>query len=131
MTYQFSVRKVLTSRLRRVIVAVIVLALAGFVAWFVLGGGTWRGEVTVMEAELRSPRRLALIVASCQGDPEVSVLRETDRQVQVLVIASSAPFRGGPACQDLVAVELQEPLGDRVLIDLHSGQSVDVSKISP
>lgn len=122
--------RILTGRLGRLIVAVIVLGLAVFVAWLFLGRGTWRGEVSVVEAELRSPDRLALVVASCQGDPEVSLLRETDRQVQVLVVASSTPFRGGGACQDVVEVQLQDPLGDRVLVDTHSGLSVTVSRVS-
>ena len=74
------------------IVAVVVSGLAFPVAWLFLGGGIWRGEVNVVGAELRSPDRLALIVASCNGDPEVSLLRETDADVQVKVVASSTPL---------------------------------------
>jgi hypothetical protein len=101
-----------------------------FVAWLVLGGGTWRSEVSVVEAELRSPDRLDLHVDSCNGDPEVSRLRETDVDVQVKVVASSTPLRGGEDCLDVVEVQLQEPLGDRVVVDMHSGQSVSVSKVN-
>ena len=101
------------------------------------GGGTWRGEVSVVRAELRSPPglklsralardRLALIVDSCNGDPEVSLLRETDVDVQVKVVASSTPLRGGKDCRDVVEVQLQEPLGGRVVVDKHTGQSVTV-----
>jgi hypothetical protein len=111
------------------VVAIIVLGSVAFVAWLFLGGGTWRTEVSVIEADLRSANRLALIVDSCNGDPEVSVLRETDQHVQVEVVASSTPFQGGDDCLDVVEVELQEPLKDRTVIDLHSGEEVPVSKI--
>ena len=56
------------------------------------GGYTWRSEVSVLKAELRSPDRLTLIVASCNKDPEMSLLRETDVDIQVKVIADSHPF---------------------------------------
>lgn len=117
-------------RLGRLIVAVIALGSIAFVAWLFLGEGTWRSEVKVIEAELRAPDRLALVVASCSGDPEVSLLRETDQHVQVEVVASSTPFRSGDDCQDVVEVPLQEPLGDRVVVDMHSGKSVTVSRVS-
>lgn len=76
---------------------------------------------------LASPRRLVLYVDSCQGGPEVSLLRETEVDVQIKVIASSTPFGGGPECLDPVEVQLQEPLGGRVVVDKHTGQSVRVS----
>ncbi|MEA1958431.1 MAG: hypothetical protein U9N44_01990, partial [Chloroflexota bacterium] len=59
------------------------LGLTVFAAWQILGDGVWRAEVRVVYAELRSPDRLALSVASCNGNPEVSMLLETDVDVQV------------------------------------------------
>ncbi|HET7846918.1 MAG TPA: hypothetical protein VFL72_05450 [Acidimicrobiia bacterium] len=121
---------ILTGRQQNlVIVAVVALGSLVFVAWLFLFGGIWRSEVSVEEAELRSSDLLALVVASCNGDPEVSLLRETDQQVQVRVVASSTPLRGGGDCLDVVEVQLQEPLNDRVLVDLHSGQSISVTRI--
>ena len=119
------------------IVAVVVSGLAFPAAWLFLGGGIWRGEVNVVGAELRSPPglklsralvqdRLVLIVDSCNGDPKVSLLRETDADVQVKVVASSTPLRGGKDCLDVVEVQLQEPLGGRVVVDKHTGQPVTV-----
>jgi hypothetical protein len=108
---------------------VVVLGFAAFAAWLLLGDGAWRSEVSVVKAELRSPDRLVLIVDSCNGDPEVSLLRETDVDVQVKVVASSTPLRGGDDCLDPVEVQLQKPLGDRVVIDMHTGQSVSVSVV--
>ncbi len=94
------------------------------------GGYTWRSEVGVLKAELRSPDRLTLIVASCNKDPEMSLLRETDVDIQVKVIADSHPFLlGGGDCVDIVEAQLQQPLGDRVLVDDHTGQLVIVSKL--
>lgn len=131
MTYSSSSRGFLSVRLLGcLIVAVVVIGLAVFVAWLFPGGGAWRSEVSVVRAELRSPDRLALIVGSCNGDPEVSLLRETDVDVQVKVVASSTPLRGGKDCRDAVEVQLQEPLGGRVVVDKHTGQSVTVNTVN-
>ena len=126
-------RGFLSGRLGPIIVAVVVtgvvVSVACFAVWLNLGGGAWRGEVSVMEAELRypdRPDRLTLGVASCNGAPRVSLLRETDVDVQVKVIAFSTPFHGGDDCDDHVEVYLREPLGDRVVIDRHTGQIVSV-----
>ncbi len=95
-----------------------------FLAWFYLGGGAWRSEVGVVNAELRSPDRVALIIASCNGGPGVTLL-ETDIDVKVKAVAFSTPLHGGDDCLDLVGpIKLQEPLGNRVVIDTHTGRIV-------
>ena len=118
-------------RRRLLVVLAVALGLAALVGWLFLVGVTWRGPVPVVAAESRQPDRLALIVASCQANPEVSLLRESSKKVEVEVIATKT-FRlrgGGNDCQDLVEVQLQEPLGDRTVVDLHSGKVVSVTKI--
>lgn len=120
-------RRFLTGR--RLAVAVLALGLLVLAGWLFLGGFTLRGEVSVIEAELRSTDRLALVVDSCEGDPEVSLLRETGEDVQVEVVASAAYFRGGGDCLDVVEVQLREPLGNRIVIDLHTGESVSVTRL--
>ena len=123
-------RGFLSGRLGPIIIAVLVTGLVVFVAcfavWLNLGGGAWRGEVSVREVLLRYPDRLSLAVASCNGAPRVSLFRETDIDVQVKVIAFSTPFHGGNDCRDVVEVTLREPLGDRVVVDRHTGQIVSV-----
>ena len=124
-------RGLLRRRPALLIVAVAVIGLLAFGFWLFLfighGGYTWRSEVSVLKAELHSPDRLTLIVASCNKDPEVSLLRETDVDVQVKVIADSHPFLlGGGDCVDIVEVQLQGPLGDRILVDHHTEQLVAV-----
>ena len=107
------------------------LALAGGLFFFAVNGGYawWRTGVTVFEARLLSTNRLDLIVNSCNRNPEVSLLRETDVDVQVKVVASPhLSLLGGLDCQDAVVVQLRKPLGNRVLIDRHTGQSVSVSE---
>ena len=120
----------MSRRLASLAVAAAVLVVTAFLAWLLLGGGVWRSEVSVFRAELGPPDRLKLIVDSCHGDPEVSQLRETDRDVQVEVVASSTPLRGGQACADIVEIHLQEPLGGRVVVDKHTGQPVSVTKVN-
>ena len=132
MTTDSGSRGFLSGRLGPIIVAVVVTGLVVFVAcfavWLNLGGGAWRGEVSVMEAVLLAPQRLDLGVASCNGAPRVS-LRETDVDVQVRVMSFSTPFRGGNECDDHVEVYLREPLGDRVVVDRHTGQIVSVRTV--
>ncbi len=118
-------------RRRRFLVPAIALGLAALVGWLLFVGVTWRGPVPVFAAESRQPDRLALIVDSCQANPEVSLLRESSKKVEVEVIATKT-FRlrgGGNDCQDLVEVQLREPLGDRTVVDLHSGKAVSVTEI--
>ena len=123
-----------STRLVLPIVFVVVIGLLGFVVWLFigLGGYTWRSEVSVLNAELRSPDRLALIVGTCQKDPEVTLLRETDVDVQVKVVASSHPFlRGGLDCQDIIEAQLQTPLRNRIVIDNHTQRVVKVRAVVP
>lgn len=115
-------------RLAVLALGIVLGGLAAFAAWFFLGGGIWRSEIGIANAELRPPDTLTLIVNSCQGDPEVTLLQETDVDVQVEVVASSTPLRGGEDCQDVVEAQLEEPLGDRVVVDKHTGESVSVSR---
>ena len=114
-------------RLIPVIVAVVVTGLLVFVAcfmvWYHFGGGAWRSGVSVRDVKLAAPDTLILTLASCHGAPRVSMSRETDVDVQVKVIAFSTPFHGGLRCQEGVNIYLEEPLGDRVIVDLHSGQT--------
>ena len=84
--------------------------------------------VSVKSASLISPDRLELLVDSCHGAPRVS-LEETDNDVHVKVIAFSTPLRGGIDCLETVEVFLQEPLGDRIVVDKHTGQTVAISQL--
>ena len=133
MTHSSGSRGFLSGRVGPIVIAVVLTGLVVFVACFIvwhnLGGGAWRSEVRVIEAHLLDPDRpdrLTLSVASCNGAPRVSSLRKTDANVQVRVIAFSTPFHGGDDCGDGVTVYLREPLGDRVVIDRHTGQIVNV-----
>ena len=128
MTESSGPRKFLSGRLGPILVAVIVTGLLVFVAcymvWYHFGGGAWRSGVTVTGARLGHPQTLILSVASCQGAPRVAELRETEVDVQVRVIAFSTPLHGGRDCQDSVKAHLEDPLGDRLVVDKHSGRIV-------
>lgn len=112
-----------------VVVTGLLVFVACFLVWHHLGGGAWRSDVRIDEVILLAPDRLELIVSSCHGAPRVSLLLEMDDEVHIKVVAFSAPFRGGPECQDAVEVYLQEPLGDREVIDRHTGLLVNVSTL--
>lgn len=89
---------------------------------------TGRQEVSVREAWLESPDRLVFTADTCNENPEVSLLRETDAEVQVLMNADSYPFRQSyPDCVEAITVQLQSPLGGRVVVDQHTGRVVSVT----
>lgn len=108
-----------------VLIVVVVVAATWFWSW----SGSRRAAVDVVEAELRDSLRLTLSVDSCNGGPELTRLEETADEVRVEVVSDAPLFRGREDCLDSVEVRLDEPLGDRVLRDLHSGQDVTVTQI--
>ncbi len=63
---------------------------------------------------------LHLWVDTCNGDPEVDVV-ETAQEVTVTVVSTRQ--NPGDACLDDVSVRLEEPLGDRGLIDGATGRA--------
>ncbi len=115
--------------MRRLIIAVVVVFVMAGAVLVGLSAYPWRKTVAVQEATLLAPGRLMLTVDTCQMRPEVSV-EETEFAVHVRVVASLSPFQsGGLVCLDSVEVLLKEPLGDRVLVDKHTGRAVEVEII--
>lgn len=88
---------------------------------------TVRGPVEVWEAYTGGGTGLQLTVGSCNGEPEVTVLEQTDDEVRV-EITSSTPAPGWPGedCLDGLELTLDAPLGDRTLVDLSTGDTVGV-----
>ena len=97
-----------------------------FFVWQSCGGGVWRGGVEIITAEALSPRKLELIVASCNGNPRAYTLHEDAESVRIRVEASSTPFKGGDDCLDGVEYYLTEPLNDRLIIDDHTGRTISI-----
>ncbi len=117
----------------RLLIAMAVLLglLLVFLTGWCLGGGVWRGEVSVMEVRVDGSNWIELTVAGGNGDPVAEVTRATDAEVWVKVVASSTPLKGGGDCVDIVGVRLHEPPGDRVVVDKHTGEPVVVIKVEP
>jgi hypothetical protein len=65
-------------------------------------------------------------VFSCNGEPEITELVEKHTTVSVEV--TSTVRNPGDACMDGIAIELDQPLADRKLIDLTSGQTIAVDR---
>ena len=90
-----------------------------------------RQGVSVREAWLESPDMLVLTPDTCNENPDVSVLQETDEEVQVLMSADAFPFRQSyPDCVEAITVQLRAPLGDRVVVDKHTGRAVSVTPVA-
>ena len=104
---------------------------ACFMVWYHIGGGAWRSWVSVEEAQLIERDKLSLIVNSCIT-PKVSVLNETGVDVQVRLHYYFIPLRsvGYPpndVCEERVEIRLGEPLGNREVVDKHTGRLVSVT----
>ena len=95
-----------------------------FVIWFAVSG---RWSVEVSEGYMIEPNVIGFGVNSCLQQAMVSKLEETSSQVKINVTHKVSPF-GGLDCQDQVYCRLQEPLGSRTVIDLHTGDRVYVDR---
>ena len=82
-------------------------------------------EVGVVEARLVAPKRLELLVATCHP-PQVS-LWERDVGLQVKAMSVSPSSQGGVDCRVSVEFDLRKPLGDRAIVDQHTGQVVNIT----
>lgn len=76
-------------------------------------------EVTL----LPDGRTLDVAVNSCNGNPTVDVI-ESEEEVTLSVVASDSM----DDCQDVVTVELEEPLGERKVRDERDGELVGVHR---
>lgn len=103
------------------------LALVGLLVTAVLaacGPNEHRGPVRLTTALAVGPAELELEVPSCNGHAEVTELRESDAEVVVEV--TSTTYREGDDCLDSIRVTLEQPLGDRRLVDATSGDEIAV-----
>jgi hypothetical protein len=115
-------------------------AVMGFIiavlVWIFLGEAAWgpprvdQRSVAIQEARLDpSGRRLELVVDSCNGAPRASV-RQGVSFVEIEVVAFVI-MDAEDDCQSLLEVTLPTGVSDpRQLVDLHSGDVVDVISAS-
>ena len=90
---------------------------------------TVRGPVGIWEAFAADGPVVQLTVGSCNGDPEVTVLEQTETEVRVEVTSTTpAPGWPGADCLDGLELTLDAPLGDRTLVDLTTGDTVTVGR---
>ena len=64
---------------------------------------------------------LELTIPSCLGPPRLTGLAQDEEAVTVEVVTTVVDE--GPACADVLRVELDEPLGDRQVVDATSGEA--------
>ena len=94
--------------------------------WLLLAGcADDRADRSIMRVDVVADdrRTLWVAVASCNGNPEIEV---DESAMQVALRA-----RGGTTsndCGDIVCVQLEEPLDERVVLDLTTGEPVAVSE---
>ena len=111
----------------RVVAAVLIALVFGvvcFMVWHYLMGDVLP-QVGVVEARLVGPKRLELLVDTCHP-PQVS-LWESEVEVRVEAMAASPSSQGGVECRFSVEFDLLRPLGERAIVDEHTGQAVNVT----
>jgi hypothetical protein len=94
---------------------------------------TERGPVSLAGGQVRqiAPQELDVDVPSCHGDPELDGLVEDDGEVRIRIVTTMVISGDAQACLDEVQVTLQEPLGDRDVIDAESGETLRVVELHP
>lgn len=72
------------------------------------------------------PRARVIVVGveGCDGTAELAEVHETPTTVEVRVTGGGG-VPGGDACAESLEVELDEPLGDRQVVDLSTGALVE------
>jgi hypothetical protein len=101
------------------------------VAAFVMGCGVFGGadgqepvSLAGWEVAVVAEDTLELTIPSCLGQPRLTGLAQDDEAVTVEVITTVVDE--GPACADVLRVELDEPLGDRQVVDATSGEAMRI-----
>ena len=114
----------MTSRAVAVAAALVLLAACD------VGTRTERGPVSLAGGQVRQigPQELAIDVPSCHGDPELDGLVEDD-EIRIRIVTTMVISGDALACLDEAQVTLQEPLGDRDVIDAESGETLRVVEL--
>ena len=94
-------------------------------ATFMLVGCSLRSEVprAISQPLAAETQSFEVDVLRCDSSPKVEVT-ETAEEVRVRIVATTESSCGND-CADIVTVQLDNPLGDRRLIDESTGQKVD------
>lgn len=71
---------------------------------------------------LNGPTSLSVEVQSCHGEPAVSTFEEIGTTVRIEVVSTT--YREGNDCQDRITVDLEQPLDDRSVVDLTTGDNL-------
>lgn len=87
---------------------------------------TERGPVSLegWEVALAGSSELSVSVPSCNGDPELADLDEQEGSVRIEVVTTQVVEGDSDACLDQLEVTLDEPLGDRDVVDAVSGDTL-------
>lgn len=110
-----------------IVAALVTTFLAVAIAIFLTRGFAWRDQVPITRAILSEPDHLTLVVNTCGGLPELDLLREEQKMVEVAVVSTRVyGGSGGRDCQDRVEVRLEAPLGDRRLVDASTTEGIVV-----
>lgn len=84
-----------------------------------------RGPVSLAGQTMGAPEPSLLVftVPSCNGDPELTDLDESTDEVRVEITTTQVVRGAAAMCLDSLDIELTEPLGDRTVVDVTSGNT--------
>lgn len=65
---------------------------------------------------------IGVLVESCNGNPELTVLEQKDDEVRIEVVSTT--YANGDDCLDGITIDLDQPVGDRTVVDLTTGREL-------
>lgn len=93
------------------------------------GCGHGSTEARLTGYSVIGPSTLVVSTDGCRLNPSVKDIEQTESEVRLLVLRDQPSALGTSSCAGTVTVELDEPLGERPLINAASG--VEVQPQSP
>jgi len=67
---------------------------------------------------------IGVAVQSCNGEPELTTLEQGADEVRIEVESTTYADGDGDACRDSLTIDLDQPVGDRTVIDLSTGREL-------
>lgn len=84
-----------------------------------------RRPAEIIDARLEGESTVILSIEACNAETNRATVTETEREVVVSVTTDDLVL--DDMCADGLVVDLEEPLGDRQLVDGTTGEAVSVS----
>jgi hypothetical protein len=97
---------------------------AGIALLMTAACGDGRTEARLLDYRMLDPFTAGITVDGCHTDPVLKDVEETATEVRIAVRRDPLSGFGQSNCLSFVEVVLNEPLGDRALVNAYTGEAV-------